>query len=311
MPEIVPTLLAPYLQVALIQSSLTVVTSTLSTPANWLLVRLLYSALKGVDETALSTLIKTRTTTSDANVIIISLTRPLDLWIELCRKLVSQEDFLSPPFSCILRIDLSQGLDLLSLVKSRKLHYIDGLSTVSQTRAERPGVTLKELTFDALYEVISSTTNASSNVGAQSHNGDASASKPVIIIDGLDFLAACQPGIDMVTIQSFLLNVRSLGRAVIVTASADAPLLHNHYGSATPLEQFHAALVSSLAHQSACVMQLRNLNTGSARDITGVLRISRGGAHDGNKDDHAMLDEAEWLYQVKGDGSARVWCRGE
>jgi len=47
--------------------------------------------------------------------------------------------------------------------------------------------------------------------------------------------------------------------------------------------------------------------------VTGVVRISRGGD---NKEDDVEegqddLPDAEWLYQVKGDGSVRVWSRGD
>ena len=90
MPEIVPALLVPYFQEALIQSSSTLVTSTLSTPASWVLVRLLYSAFKAVDQSTSFTATKQQNATTSANVIFASLTKPVDLWIELCKKVVSQ-----------------------------------------------------------------------------------------------------------------------------------------------------------------------------------------------------------------------------
>ena len=76
-----------------------------------------------------------------------------------------------------------------------------------------------------------------------------------------------------------------------------------------------------MAHQSRCVWQLRGLDTGSAKDVTGVLRISREGDLDFREESsgaeaqsHMKVDDvpdAEWLYQVKGDGSVRIWSRGE
>jgi elongator complex protein 6 len=66
-----------------------------------------------------------------------------------------------------------------------------------------------------------------------------------------------------------------------------------------------------MAHQSRIVVQLRSLGTGAAKDISGVLRVSAGGAHDESKEDDAAFEEAEWLYQVRGDGSVRIWGRGE
>ncbi len=88
----------------------------------------------------------------------------------------------------------------------------------------------------------------------------------------------------------------------------------------TPLERNHAHLLTSSAHHSRWVFQLRGLDTGSAKDVSGVMRVSRGGASmeedEASASDFARsgvknLFDAEWLYQLKGDGSVRVWGRGE
>lgn len=52
-------------------------------------------------------------------------------------------------------------------------------------------------------------------------------------------------------------------------------------------------------------MSVRELDTGAARDISGVLRIGRGGG-EGAED----IDEKEVLYFVGGDGGVRVFERG-
>jgi elongator complex protein 6 len=70
-----------------------------------------------------------------------------------------------------------------------------------------------------------------------------------------------------------------------------------------------------MAHQATLVMQLRGLDTGVAVDVSGVLRISRGGsagdALRGNgKEDH-QWEENEYLYFVQGDGGVKVFGRGE
>lgn len=51
-------------------------------------------------------------------------------------------------------------------------------------------------------------------------------------------------------------------------------------------------------------MGLRLLDSGTAKDVSGVLRISRGAQAD---DDVA---EAEFLYLVGGDGGVKVFERG-
>jgi elongator complex protein 6 len=71
-----------------------------------------------------------------------------------------------------------------------------------------------------------------------------------------------------------------------------------------------------MAHQAERVVQLRGLDTGAARDVSGVLRSSNGGGAtagleetEGGEADGE--EEGEWLYQIKGDRSVRVWTRGE
>ncbi len=59
-----------------------------------------------------------------------------------------------------------------------------------------------------------------------------------------------------------------------------------------------------LTHQASVVVGLRGLDTGVARDVSGVLRITRGG------DDGDEVEEKEVLYYVSGDGSVKVFERG-
>lgn len=100
--------------------------------------------------------------------------------------------------------------------------------------------------------------------------------------------------------------------------SADSPLIHNvseiAQQQATPLEKEHASFVVGLAHRAQMAIQLRNLETGAARDVSGVLRASKGGAwnDDGNKGHpESQWEEKEVLYFVHRDGSVHVFGRGE
>lgn len=74
----------------------------------------------------------------------------------------------------------------------------------------------------------------------------------------------------------------------------------------TPLEINHAAFVTGLAHLARFTIGLRLLDTGAARDVSGVLRVTRG-ADEGEVD----VEEREVLYFVGGDGGVRVFGRGE
>lgn len=130
-------------------------------------------------------------------------------------------------------------------------------------------------------------------------------------MDGLDFLLASQPGIDAMRLQQFSGKILALSRSLIVSCSADSPLLHNRAESASPLEREHAAFITSAAHQARFVLQLRGLDTGASRDVTGVIRVSNGGNSSAGQETTTAPDEGEWLYQCKGDGSVRIWARGE
>ena len=58
-------------------------------------------------------------------------------------------------------------------------------------------------------------------------------------------------------------------------------------------------------------MSVRELDTGGARDISGVLRVCRGAAwgFDGEEGD-GEFEEREALFFVGGDGGVRVFEKG-
>ena len=128
-----------------------------------------------------------------------------------------------------------------------------------------------------------------------------------LIIDGLDFLLSAEPSSTSVDLSVWLLSLQTQLRHLIVSISADAPLLHQ---ARTPLEEKHQCFTTVMAHQSSRLLQLRSLESGAARDISGVLRISNGGQHDIENDRDAS-EEHEYLYQTKSDGNVRIWSRGE
>jgi elongator complex protein 6 len=88
-----------------------------------------------------------------------------------------------------------------------------------------------------------------------------------------------------------------------MTLSADDPLVTSQV---TTLEKEHAALLLGIAHDSEMVLSLRLLDTGTAKDVSGVIRITRGGAESERK-----IDEHEYLYHIGGDIGVRVFERGQ
>lgn len=93
--------------------------------------------------------------------------------------------------------------------------------------------------------------------------------------------------------------------ATLLVLAADDALLR---APRTPLERAHAALVLSQAHAARAVVALRMLDTGAARDVSGVVRIALR-PDDDDADDDALPD-AEYLYHVAGDGAVSVFERG-
>jgi elongator complex protein 6 len=97
--------------------------------------------------------------------------------------------------------------------------------------------------------------------------------------------------------------------ATIITVSADYPLVTAHQ---TPLETDHAALLLSLAHQADFIMSLRLLDSGTARDVSGVIRVRVGEqTTNGEQDIQKRVEEKELLYFVGADGGVRVFERGQ
>jgi elongator complex protein 6 len=203
-----------------------------------------------------------------------------------------------------------KGLDLPSLVKQRRLVYVNGLSTVGSdgdSAASLPKTSLEALSLVALSKAID---NALKAAGYTPNSDGGRTQAALIVVDGLDFILASQPEIDAVHLQQLLSKLLTSTQSLIVSCHADTPLLHNRHESSTPLEREHGTFITAMAHQARLVLQLRGLDTGSARDVTGIMRISPGGQQD-DEGDTPTLTEGEWLYQCKSDGSVKVWSRGE
>ena len=93
-----------------------------------------------------------------------------------------------------------------------------------------------------------------------------------------------------------------------MTLSADYPLVS---AGQTPLERDHAALVLNMSHEADFVMSLRLLDTGTARDVSGVLRITIEDSIEQAGEDIQRRIEKELLYFVGGDGGVKVFERGQ
>lgn len=262
-------------------------------------MRCILAALHG-DQNA-PTLERSDTTRASNNrrVVLLSFLRPLSLWTEVGKK---------------------AGLDITSLIAKRQILYIDGLDVYYASASPSVSAGPSSLRSHALNEVqnvLQRAIEASyKTTGMATATADMTtivhdpSDELVLIIDGLDFLIASQPDVTATTVSKMLTTIRQRVHSTILTISSDGPLLHGNAGSTTPLEKEHQAFIATLAHQSQLVMQLRCLDTGTAKDISGVIRVSHGGTYEDESEEQSLV-EGEWLYKVSGDGSVRVWVRGE
>ena len=86
-----PPTLAPYIQQCLQLRSLTLLTSVLDTPANWLLARFITAALNPAVQRSLTSASDGEST--PYSVVVVSIWRSFDLWAEILKKCVSMNTF--------------------------------------------------------------------------------------------------------------------------------------------------------------------------------------------------------------------------
>ena len=89
------------------------------------------------------------------------------------------------------------------------------------------------------------------------------------------------------------------------------------------MESENAAFMVGTVQAARCVVQCRALGTGWAEDVSGVVRITRGGYCDDEEtemdgssakadgDVKEPVQEGEWLYYIGGDGGVKAWGRGD
>ncbi|KAI4752797.1 hypothetical protein E4T52_03686 [Aureobasidium sp. EXF-3400] len=139
-----------------------------------------------------------------------------------------------------------------------------------------------------------------------------------LILDAPTLLLSTTSTLSASALSSLLLSLRSLVSTTTLVLEADFPFVSaalpdlNH--NPTPLEAAHAAFVVQQAHISTWVLSLRPLDTGKARDVSGVIRVCRGGAWDDDVEKDTKEQERkelEALYFVQNDGGVRVFERGE
>ena len=187
-----------------------------------------------------------------------------------------------------------QGQDISKLSSTGHFTFIDGLTALA---ASKPDVALA-----GIQQAIAAT--------MQQHDGKTM----TLILDQPDTLLATAATTSQ-ALSHFMLDLRSKSQSTILTLSADLPLVSassSTQGTPTPLERETAAFLVQQAHAATFVIGVRELETGAARDVSGVLRVTRGGdAGDGDGDkDSEEVKGMEALFLVGRDGGVKVFERG-
>ncbi|GAQ04762.1 hypothetical protein ALT_2083 [Aspergillus lentulus] len=330
----VPPLLTPYVT-SLSPSSLTVLSSVLDATGNWLVLRFLYAALSAPSNSHVAFGSDGLDGRKKRKVVLgLDLARLTDKGqfafvdglSELFYAPSAPQRSPAPPSSpsaipprTVLPLRTSPGA-----VPGRAPQTLLRPSpTVPSTASTENGRT-KRLHFSGSgFGALDALENDIANVIEQlktSKDGDEGEPEALLVIDQPDMLLAAtgpNKGIGATEMGEWVMGLQEHAYATILTLSADSPLIHNASTSAsqsaTPLEIEHAAFAIGSAHRADMVMQLRSLETGAARDVSGVLRISKGGAWGRCEKTGAEADweEKEMLYFIQRDGGVRIFGRGE
>ncbi|KAL8412424.1 hypothetical protein RB596_001588 [Gaeumannomyces avenae] len=224
------------------------------------------------------------------------------------------------------------GVDLDALRRRGRFGFVDGLTGLfssdqaapptngpqQQQQQQQPHRTLAWNSAQGMRGIGASLLEALESLQQGGEGSTRRTKKPiVVIVDQPDLLLAAATGGTSggaaEDLRGVLLDVRERAHAAVVAVSADGPLVaagQQQQQQRTALERAHASLALSLAHEADLLLCLRLLDTGTANDVGGVVRVTRGGGGGGGGGG-AAVEEHEYLYHVGGDGGVRVFERGQ
>ncbi|KAK9475832.1 hypothetical protein V1514DRAFT_370194 [Lipomyces japonicus] len=164
-------------------------------------------------------------------------------------------------FNCLRKY----GIDLTA--KKSSFSFVDGISNFfSDGDNKANGLT-------TLYLRASRSSSWSEQLTNVLRDLSTDESKPLLIIEGIDVLIPLQV-LSASDILNFIFDLYK-SSSTIVVSMRHSPDLQNTF---TQIGAQHGNLLSSLQRQSHAVISLRPLITGAAEDVTGLIRIVRGGA---------------------------------
>lgn len=102
---------------------------------------------------------------------------------------------------------------------------------------------------------------------------------------------------------SLIMDMRHEVKRTIITMASDIFPQGVESNKLTALQVQQQQFLLSIVHQANIVMSTRILDTGHAKDVGGVLMVTRGGRATNGID-------AEYLFHIENNRAARVWKRG-
>ncbi|KAF2691529.1 hypothetical protein K458DRAFT_437973 [Lentithecium fluviatile CBS 122367] len=143
--------------------------------------------------------------------------------------------------------------------------------------------------------------------------------KTLLVLDNPDVLIATSatPTRTLTSLMSLLLTLHTQIPHILVHTQSDDPLL-TLSSPQQPIEHAQHNFLVKLAHMSRRILSVRVLDTGVARDVSGVLRITENTSSVGGtglipKDEEERETDkggTEVLYRIGGDGGVKVFERG-
>lgn len=192
------------------------------------------------------------------------------------------------------------GLDLLHMQQINHYRFVDGLSELFLNGKMRKNSSALHTLCNSEIEQVNRDIRA---VIHEIKEGNQER-KILLVLDGVDFLLAAGDNCSSVKMEDMILDLREEAYATVLVVSADLPLVAS---LKSPLECEHSAFLLSMAHQSELIMSLRTLDTGTAKDVSGELRITCK-PMDNHQTKH---EDKEFLYFIGSKSNLELFERGE
>ena len=173
------------------------------------------------------------------------------------------------------------------------------------------GGRLKFLDFLTTNAPLSSMQEIEREIFSALPSSPSSGKKTVLILDNpllslLTTTSQQQPQPQSPNLSTLLLSLRSHPsiHSTLLLLPSPSP-----FPPTTSFDSSIANFTTTVLHASRLVLSCRELETGAAKDVSGVLRITHGGDSDWGQGEEGEA-EAELLYLIQRDGVAKVFKRG-